>query len=236
MMPVTGFPPLPAFAQEAAGGLTHPQGFLAAGVASGVKKRGKPDLGILASAVASVSATTFTMNAAAAALVRLTCGTSDCAQLRAVVVNAGNAKACTDKLGLAGAARMRLLAANHLRLPVEQVAVSSTGLIDVHLPMAKIDAGIGAAAQTLSAADSADFAMAIRTNDEYAKFGALDVPLAEGVVHVGLAAKGRGMISPKMVTMLCFVTCDAVVAAESWDELMPAAGAASTACTSPRST
>src|SRR5450830_1927309 len=213
MLPVTKFAPLPTFAHDVAGGVTYPQGFLAAGVASGVKKRGKLDLGILASEVAGVSAATFTSNAAAAAPVRLTRETSDCAHLRAVVVNAGNANACTGKQGLADAARMRLLAANHLRLPVEQVAVSSTGRIGVHLPMAKIEPGVGAAAQALSAGASGEFATAIRTTDKHAKSGALDVQLAEGVVHVGLAAKGCGMISPNMATMLCFVTCDAAVTA-----------------------
>jgi glutamate N-acetyltransferase/amino-acid N-acetyltransferase len=227
MLPVTKFAPLPAFAHDVDGGVTYPQGFLAAGVASGVKKSGKLDLGILASAVPGVSAATFTGNAAAAAPVRLTRETSDCAHLRAVVVNAGNANACTGKQGLADAARMRLLAANHLRLPVEEVAVSSTGLIGVHLPMAKIEPGIGAAAQALSAGASGDFAAAIRTTDKHAKSGALDVHLSEGVVRVGLAAKGCGMISPNMATMLCFVTCDAVVSAEAWQALMHDAVAAS---------
>ena len=227
MLPASRFAPLPAFVHEVDDGVAYPRGFLAAGVASGVKKRGKLDLGILASEVASVSAATFTSNAAAAAPVRLTRETSDCAHLRAVVVNAGNANACTGKQGLADAARMRLLAAERLRLPVEQVAVSSTGLIGVHLPMAKIEPGIGAAAQALSAGASGDFAVAIRTTDRHAKSGALDVRLAEGVVRVGLAAKGCGMISPNMATMLCFVTCDAVVTAEAWNELMQSAVAAS---------
>jgi glutamate N-acetyltransferase/amino-acid N-acetyltransferase len=220
MLPVTKFAPLPAFAKEVDDGVTYPRGFRAAGVASGVKKRRKLDLGILASSVASVSAVTFTSNAAAAAPVRLTRETSDCAHLRAVVVNSGNANACTGKQGLADAARMRVLTADHLRLPVEQVAVSSTGLIGVHLPMAKIEPGIALAAHALSSGTSGEFAAAIRTTDRHAKSGALDVELAEGVVRVGLAAKGCGMISPNMATMLCFVTCDAVVAAEVWSDLV----------------
>ena len=146
MLPKSRFAPLPPFAKAVGGGLTAPQGFVAAGVASGVKKRGKLDLGLLLSEQPAVSAATFTSNAAAAAPVRLTRETSDCGHLRAVVVNAGNANACTGKQGLADAARMRLLTANHLRLPVEQVAVCSTGLIGVHLPMEKIEPGIAAAA------------------------------------------------------------------------------------------
>ena len=224
MLPVTRFAQLPAFTHEVAGGVTYPQGFLAAGVASGVKKRGKLDLGILASEVASVSAATFTSNAAAAAPVRLTRETSDCSHLRAIVVNAGNANACTGKQGLADAARMRLLTANHLRLPVEQVAVCSTGLIGVHLPMEKIEPGIAAAATALpggAGANASDhFATAIRTTDKHAKYGALEVTTPEGKVKLGFAAKGCGMISPNMATMLCFVTCDAVVDDAAWAELL----------------
>ena len=171
--PSSRFAPLPPFARTIGGGLTAPQGFLAAGVASGVKKRGKLDLGLLLSEQPAVSAATFTSNAAAAAPVRLTRETSDCGHLRAVVVNAGNANACTGKQGLADAARMRLLTANHLRLPVEQVAVCSTGLIGVHLPMDKIEPGIAAAAAALPAAATprrpTHFSTAIRTTDKHAK-------------------------------------------------------------------
>lgn len=227
MLPKTRFAPLPPFAKKIAGGLTAPQGFLAAGVAGGVKKRGKLDLALLLSERPAVSAATFTSNAAAAAPVRLTRETGDCGHLRAVVVNAGNANACTGKQGLADAARMRLLTANHLRLPVEQVAVCSTGLIGVHLPMDRIEPGIAAAAAALPGGASAkaaeQFAAAIRTTDKHAKTGALEVTLPEGAVKLGFAAKGCGMISPDMATMLCFVTGDAVVDGGVWAELVHAA-------------
>jgi len=231
MLPQSRFAPLPSHAVEIGGGVTAPQGFFAAGVASGVKSRGKLDLGLILSEKPAVSAATFTSNAAAAAPVRLTRETSDCAHLRAVVVNAGNANACTGKQGLADAARMRLLAANHLRLPVEQVAVCSTGLIGVHLPMDKIEPGIAAAAVALpgGAGEPASdaFASAIRTTDKHAKYGALEVRTPEGAVRLGFAAKGCGMISPNMATMLCFVTCDAVVGEAVWAELLHAAVAGS---------
>ncbi len=129
MLPVTRFVELPAFARQAQRSVTFPAGFAAAGVATGVKKRGKLDLGMLVSAQPCVSAATFTGNAAAAAPVRLTRASADCAHLRAAVVNAGNANAFTGKDGLADAARMRLLTAQAVRLPVEQVAVASTGVI-----------------------------------------------------------------------------------------------------------
>ena len=227
MLPSSRFAPLPSFATEVDGGVTYPSGFAASGIASGVKKRGKLDLGIVHSETPSVSAATFTSNAAAAAPVRLTRESSDCAHLRAVVVNAGNANAVTGRQGLADAARMRLLTANHLRLPVEQVAVASTGLIGVPLPMDKIELGIAAAAAGLSRGGSHDFATAIRTTDKHAKFGALDLQLEDGLVHLGLAAKGCGMISPNMATMLCFVTCDAAVSADDWTAILGGAVAAS---------
>jgi glutamate N-acetyltransferase/amino-acid N-acetyltransferase len=224
MLPISRFAPLPEHASSIGGGLTAPKGFLAAGVASGVKKRGKLDLGLVLSEQPAVSAATFTSNAAAAAPVRLTRETSDCGHLRAVVVNAGNANACTGKQGLADAARMRLLTANHLRLPVEQVAVCSTGLIGVHLPMDKVEPGIAAAAAELPVggdAKAADhFSGAIRTTDKHAKKGALEVATPEGKVKLGFAAKGCGMISPNMATMLCFVTCDAQVDGAAWTGLL----------------
>jgi glutamate N-acetyltransferase/amino-acid N-acetyltransferase len=119
---------------------------------------------------------------------------------------------------------MRLLTANHLRLPVEQVAVCSTGLIGVHLPMDRIEPGIAAAAALLPAGGDAKaaehFSAAIRTTDKHAKKGALEVATPEGTVKLGFAAKGCGMISPDMATMLCFVTCDAVVDGAAWAELL----------------
>lgn len=232
MLPETRFVSLPAAARVVRGGVTTPEGFRAAGVATGIKKKGRLDLGLLYSEVPSVSAATFTSNAAAAAPVCLTREESNCAHLRAVVVNAGNANACTGERGRSDAARMRALAAVHLHLPVEQVAVASTGIIGHPLPMDKIEPGIDAAAAALAESGAAgtsgaEFGAAIRTTDKFAKGGALEVQLDEGVVHLGFAAKGCGMISPNMATMLCFVTCDAAVTAADWQRLLGAAVRAS---------
>ncbi len=232
LLPETSFTALPAGVRVVRGGVTTPKGFRAAGVATGVKKKGRLDLGLLCSELPSVSAVTFTSNAAAAAPVCLTREESDCEHLRAVVVNAGNANACTGEPGRVDAARMRALAAVRLHLPVEQVAVASTGIIGVPLPMDKIEPGIAAAAAALAAAgdaaaSGAEFVAAIRTTDKFAKGGAFEAELEEGVVHLGFAAKGCGMISPHMATMLCFVTCDADVPADDWGRLLRGAVAAS---------
>jgi glutamate N-acetyltransferase/amino-acid N-acetyltransferase len=224
MLPASRFAPVPSFAKAVSGGLTAPQGFLAAGVASGVKKRGRLDLALLVSEQPAVSAATFTSNAACAAPVRVTRDSSDCAHLQAVVVNAGNANAVTGEQGMADALRMRQLTAERLRLPAEQVAVCSTGIIGLPLPMEKIEPGIAAAAEALPGGGDGHaaehFARAIRTTDKHAKTGAVLVTLPEGKVKLGLAAKGCGMISPDMATMLCFVTCDAAVSAGVWRALL----------------
>ncbi len=231
-MPSSRFVVWPPAAKVVTGGVTTPQGFSAAGVASGVKKKQKLDLGLLRADVPSVSAALFTSNAAAAAPVRLTREEGDCAHLRAVVVNSGNANACTGERGRKDAARMRASAALRLGLPVEQVAVASTGIIGVALPMDKIEPGIAAAAEGLiadgtSRAAGTAFNGAIRTTDKFAKGGAVEVTLPEGVVHFGFAAKGCGMISPNMATMLCFITCDAGIAGDEWEKMLHAAVKAS---------
>ena len=220
MLPLSRFLTLPCFSRQSERSVTAPQGFAAAGVATGVKKRGKLDLGILASQAPCVSAATFTQNAAAAAPVRLTRETGDCGALRAVVVNAGNANACTGKQGLADAARMRLLAAQRLRLPVELVAVASTGVIGVPLPMERVEPGIVDTARAVRPGGGEHFAQAIRTTDRTPKRGALEIETPEGVVRLGVAAKGCGMISPNMATMLCFVTCDAKVSSAVWSAMV----------------
>ncbi|HZL65064.1 MAG TPA: bifunctional ornithine acetyltransferase/N-acetylglutamate synthase [Thermoleophilia bacterium] len=109
-----------------------------------------------------------------------------------------------------------------MRLPVELVGVASTGLIGVHLPMEKIEPGIAAAAHALTSGGGAHFSQAIRTTDKNGKSGALDVRLPEGEVRLGFAAKGCGMISPNMATMLCFVTCDAAIGEADWAHLLHA--------------
>jgi glutamate N-acetyltransferase / amino-acid N-acetyltransferase len=223
MLPVTRFVALPRFAEQAQRSVTCPKGFAAAGVACGLKKKGRLDLGLLASLRPAVSAATFTSNAAAAAPVRVTRETSACDGLRAVVVNAGNANACTGEQGLADAARMRSLAARHLRLPGELVAVASTGVIGVPLDMARVEAGIAAAAAAIRPGGGEHFSQAIRTTDASPKRGALVLETVDGVVRLGAAAKGCGMISPRMATMLCFVTCDAALAAEDWRRLLTSA-------------
>ncbi len=218
----TRFVPLPGHASPAQGSVTCPSGFRAAGVHAGIK-RSRRDVGLLVSDVAAVSAAFFTRNQAAAAPVVVTRDTCDCAALRAVVVNSGNANACTGEQGYADAVRMRELAAGLCSLPVANVAVASTGVIGEPLPMPIVEKGIRRAAARLDAEGGEQFAAAIRTTDRTEKQGALVVELHRGEVRLGFAAKGAGMICPNMATTLCFVTCDAALPVELWREMLAAA-------------
>ncbi len=216
MLPSTSFSVLPPQVAPAAHSVTAPQGFRAAGVAAGIKGSNRLDLGILVSDHPCVSATLLTRNCAAASPVQITRSECDCSRLRGVVVNSGNANACSGATGLRDADQMRRLTAHAVGLPDREVAVCSTGVIGTPLPMPKVERGIELAAAKIAADGGEHFAAAIRTTDRTAKHGALRLALAGGEVRLGFAAKGAGMISPNMATMLCFVTCDAVVTGSDW--------------------
>lgn len=190
------------------GWVTAPEGFEAAGAACGLKPSGAMDVGILVSRRRAVSALVDTRNALPAAAVirnrRL-----DTSRLQAVVVNAGTANASTGSPGIDDAAWMAEHAAALVGLPAEEVAVSSTGTIGPRIDRAMVGAGIKTAAGALAAAGGADFNLAIQTTDGFTKGGAFRITLGSGAVSIGVAAKGAGMISPDMATMLTYLTTDA---------------------------
>jgi glutamate N-acetyltransferase/amino-acid N-acetyltransferase len=200
---------------------TLPDGFKAAGVACGIKPSGAHDLGLLVStAPETTSAARFTRSGALAAPVLLTMERSQLDRIRAVVVNSGNANAATGRRGLDDAAKMQGAAAIAAGVPETGVAVASTGVIGVPLPMAAITSGIAAAARELRADGEPDFAEAIRTTDAYAKHAALTVTLPAGTVRLTAQAKGAGMISPGFATLLVFVQTDAKLSPETCDLLL----------------
>jgi glutamate N-acetyltransferase / amino-acid N-acetyltransferase len=219
MLPESRFASLPATAVQADQSVTHPRGFRAAGVHAGIKKKYR-DLALLASDLPCTSAAVFTTNAAAAAPVRLTRESSDCSRLRGVVVNSGNANACTGKQGLSDAARMRNATADALSLTPEEVAVCSTGVIGVPLPIAGIAKAMPRLSRKACHTGGCEFAGTIMTTDRFPKQGALTLDLPDGEVRLGFAAKGGGMIAPNMATMLCFVTTDAAIEAAALQEML----------------
>jgi glutamate N-acetyltransferase/amino-acid N-acetyltransferase len=195
------------------GGVTAPAGFRAAGVACGIKANGKPDLALLRSDVPASAAAVFTTNVAQAApvLVSKEHLRRSGGHAAAIVVNSGCANACTGVDGHAHAREMARATAAALGCAPESVLVASTGVIGVKLPMAKVAAGIGAAAAELSADGGAAAARAIMTTDPFPKEAVAETSVRGGSFRVGGMAKGSGMIEPMMATMLGFLTTDAKV-------------------------
>ncbi|NLG69153.1 MAG: bifunctional glutamate N-acetyltransferase/amino-acid acetyltransferase ArgJ [Firmicutes bacterium] len=194
-------------------GVTFPEPFEAAGVHCGIKHK-RPDLAVIHSPVDCSAAAVLTRNRVKAAPLRVTQEHLLAApgRIRAIVVNSGNANACTGPRGMADARAMAEVCAGELGVDPEQVLVASTGVIGVPLPMERVRAGIQQACQRLSRAGGPDAAIAIMTTDRRPKALAFTLGLGDGrVVRVGGMAKGSGMIHPDMATMLAFLTTDAPV-------------------------
>ncbi len=198
----------------AAGGVTTPRGFRAAGISAGIKaKAGALDLMLLVSDTEAAAAAVFTTNRAQAApvLVSREHLAASHAMARAIIVNSGCANACTGDEGLANARRMAAGTAALVGCSPEQVLVSSTGVIGVALPMNRIDAGLPVAFAALGADQGPQAAKAIMTTDPFPKEAAVRVSIGDQTFAIGGMAKGSGMIEPNMATMLGFVTTDASV-------------------------
>jgi glutamate N-acetyltransferase / amino-acid N-acetyltransferase len=210
----------PAHVREGARGL--PRGFKAAGVACGIKPSGELDLGLLVStSPRTTSAARFTRSGTQSAPVLLCLERCALHRIRVVVVNSGNANAATGRPGLDDAAKMQGAAAMAAGAGSEaDVAVASTGVIGVSLPMNPVMRGIAAAAHALAPDGDADFSHAIRTTDVIAKQACLDVELSRGTVRLTAQAKGAGMIAPNFATLLCFVQTDAALSPETCDLLL----------------
>jgi glutamate N-acetyltransferase/amino-acid N-acetyltransferase len=193
-------------------------GFRAGGAHCGLKGSGRTDVGlIVCDAERVASALLLTRNASAAAPIRVCRERCHHGDIRAAVVNSGNANAETGEQGYADALAMSAVAAKQLGLEQPQVAVAETGTIGVPLPVDAVLVGIAEAASTLSEAGGTAFSDAILTTDRWPK----RCTLRAGGVTLSAQAKGAGMIEPNMATMLCFVQTDAVV--EDADALLRAA-------------
>lgn len=196
-------------------------GFRAAGVAAGIKDGVVRDVGLLVcTAPRPSSAARFTRSGVQAAPVVVCTGRCELGALRAVAVNSGNANAATGPAGLQHALAMQTAAAAAVGVPERQVAVASTGVIGVPLPIDKVNDGIATAADALAADGDAAFADAIQTTDAFEKRARLGVDLPGGRVTLTAQAKGAGMISPGFATLLCFVQSDAEVGSETCDLLL----------------
>ena len=196
---------------SAISGVTAPQGFEATGVHCGIKKPGTLDLALVVSTVSGPIAGVFTTNKVAAAPVILDRLHLRRHRGRAIIVNSGNANACTGARGLAAARTMASLVAKSLAVPVHQVFVGSTGVIGRVLPIDRVKAGIPDLMGTLSVHGGDLAAQAILTTDLRPKTTALRARIGGRLVTIGGMAKGSGMIHPNMATMLAYLTTDASI-------------------------
>jgi glutamate N-acetyltransferase/amino-acid N-acetyltransferase len=216
--------------KEISGGVCAPRGFRAGGIWCGIKGSSKKrDLALIYSDKPCTAAALFTTNRVKAASVIVSREHLEGGICRAVIANSGNANACTGEAGLAAARKMAALAADCFAIRSEEVAVASTGVIGVPLPVAAIESGIESLASSLRGDEAGHLAAleAIMTTDTRKKDGALEIELegpgpgGEAVpVRVGGMTKGSGMIHPNLATMLCFITTDAAVSRELLDKAL----------------
>ena len=192
------------------GGVTAPIGFAASGIFCGIKKRGK-DLALIVSNRPAAAAGTLTTNRLRAPCVEWAEKVLRKGRARAIIANSGNANCCTGRRGCRDNRTMAEETARLLGIPAEEVLVASTGVIGQALPMASVREGIRSARAGLKRTGSHSAAEAIMTTDRVPKEFALHWKIAGRVVTVGGIAKGSGMISPKMATMLAFLTTDLTV-------------------------
>ena len=198
-------------------------GVASAGVKDGTRRR--TDVALIVSDRDCAAAGVFTTNEVIAAPCVVTRKHLEHGRLRAIVVNSGNANACTGEAGERNAIAMAQAAADKIGCDPHEVAVASTGVIGVPLPVERIAAAVSA--MSLRAGDWNEVAKAIMTTDTRPKLQSVEVPLAGGVVHLRGVAKGAGMIHPNMATLLAFVLTDAEVAAEELQEMLEDAADAS---------
>ncbi|GAA5101340.1 bifunctional glutamate N-acetyltransferase/amino-acid acetyltransferase ArgJ [Wohlfahrtiimonas larvae] len=192
------------------GNVTSAKGFLAAGVKAGIKASGNYDMALIYSETPAVAAGAFTRNAVRAAPVMLSELHVKSDNVQAIIVNSGNANACTGDEGYRNAENMCKLVAGRLDLAQDAVLVASTGIIGVQLPMEKINVGIGHVVDKLSQ-DGTIATKAIMTTDLTEKNIAVELEIQGKTVTIGGIAKGSGMIHPNMGTMLGFITTDIAI-------------------------
>jgi glutamate N-acetyltransferase / amino-acid N-acetyltransferase len=228
--------------RQISGSICAPRGFKCAAVFCDIKKLGtgkgsekgqKRDLALIVSDVPAVVAGMFTTNQVCAAPVKISRQRATKKSARAIVVNSGNANACTGRQGMRDAKAMTRLTAssvaalyeprknsNHAavtdrryKIKEEDVLVCSTGRIGVSMPMKNIERGIRACAPRLarSTSNARQVAEAIRTTDTRRKEIAVELEIGRSTIRIGGACKGAGMIQPGMATMLGFITTDAAI-------------------------
>jgi glutamate N-acetyltransferase/amino-acid N-acetyltransferase len=193
--------------------ITAPKGFLATGLHCGIKQSGNNDLGLIVCPGGAKAAAVFTTNKIVSAAVQVSKKHIKSANIFAVVVNSGNANACTGKTGNKNAIKMCSETAKHIEENPHSVLVASTGIIGEQLPIKKISTGISKAMSQLSSTPAAglDFIRAIMTTDTREKQAVRRIEISGKKVTITGTVKGAGMIAPNMATTLMFITTDIAI-------------------------
>ena len=194
-------------------------GFLAGGIPSGIKANNEKDIALIYSEIPAVTAAVFTQNRVKAAPILVSMERVKAQVCQAVIVNSGNANACTGRAGLDDAYTMSKLAALDLNIDESLVLVASTGVIGRRLPMERIYRGIPRLTESLTPYGITSAAEAIMTTDTYPKVVLRKGSINGKEVTVCGIVKGSGMIMPNMATMLSFILTDADIEIESLEEV-----------------
>ena len=206
--------------KQISGGITAVPGIRASGVHGGLKPDNQKDVAVIFADAPAVAAGVFTRNRVCAATVLLSREHLNDQVAQAIVVNSGNANACTGEQGLNNARKMAALVGEQLNVEPENVLVSSTGVIGVQLPMDAIGKGIQRAVDTLRDDGGHDAAQAIMTTDTVPKEVAAEIEIGGRTVRIGGMTKGAGMIAPNMATMLAFLATDVNIAGAPLQEAL----------------
>ncbi|MBZ0157884.1 MAG: bifunctional glutamate N-acetyltransferase/amino-acid acetyltransferase ArgJ [Alphaproteobacteria bacterium] len=188
-----------------------PKGFLFSTAEAAIKKPGRKDLALICSETEAVMAGMFTTNKVKAAPVKLDMRKIRSGRGRAIIVNSGNANACSGEQGMRDAIEMAELAARPLKIKPGSVYVCSTGVIGTPMPMERIRPGIAVLAERLGTGTLGDVASAIMTTDTFPKVVTKRIRVGSSMVTLAGVCKGAGMICPNMATMLCFLMTDAAI-------------------------
>ncbi|NLZ18414.1 MAG: bifunctional glutamate N-acetyltransferase/amino-acid acetyltransferase ArgJ [Desulfobulbaceae bacterium] len=199
------------------------QGFTAAATAAGIRYANRLDLGLIYSEVPAIAAGVFTTNRVKAAPVQLSMERLRSGKAQAILVNSGNANACTGIPGMEATLATSAMAAQALGIDEALVQVASTGVIGQILPISPFSNAISALAGNLSGSQLNDVARAIMTTDLVEKTVTTTVDIMGTPVTLYGMAKGSGMIRPDMATMLCFILTDAQIVFPVLDRLLRAA-------------
>jgi glutamate N-acetyltransferase/amino-acid N-acetyltransferase len=212
-----------------------PKGFQVAGTTAGIKRSGQPDLALFVSAYPATAAGVFTQNRVCGAPVIVSRERVPRTDTRAVVINSGNANACTGEQGISDAREMTSTVAASLGCSAEQVLICSTGIIGVPLPVSIIVNAVPRAVEQLSVKPDAleRGAVAMMTTDTFPKMASESVTFESGdTVRIAAVAKGAAMIAPNMATMLAVVMTDASLTTDQAAEMLNQAVSGSFNCIS----